>query len=162
MASKKGRPKGYTEKIAQQICDQIAEGYSLRKICKQQGYPSKTAVFRWLLDDSLKGFRDQYARAREMQAQGWADDIIDIADDGENDTYIASVDDEAVERTNFDNIQRSRLRVDARKWILSKLLPKKYGDKIEIPVEPQAEKPHEATKRIIVSEPKPKRLTENE
>jgi hypothetical protein len=129
-----GRPKGYNQKIAKQICDQIAEGKSLRAICKQDGYPSKTAVFRWLLDDDLKDFRDQYAQARELQAQGWADDIIEIADDGENDTYIAMVDDEAVVKTNFDNIQRSRLRVDARKWVLSKLIPKKYGDKIE-PVE---------------------------
>jgi hypothetical protein len=160
--SRAGRPKGYNKKIASKICEQIAQGMSLNRICKQDGFPSKVSVFRWLLDESLVEFRNQYAQARDMQAQGWSDDIIEIADDGENDTYIAMVDDEAVIKTNFDNIQRSKLRVDARKWVLSKLLPKKYGDKIEIPKEPEAEKPHEATKRIIISEPKPKRLTENE
>lgn len=160
--AKIGRPKGYTKKIAQQICEQLAQGKSLNRICKQEGYPDKATVFRWLLCPELKEFCDNYETSRRIQAYGLADDIIEIADYGENDTYIAMVDDEAVIKTNIDHIQRSKLRVDTRKWVLSKLLPKKYGDKIETPKEPEDEKPYEATQRIVISEPKPKRLQESE
>jgi hypothetical protein len=74
-----------------------------------------------------KEFSDQYARAREAQADSWADDIIQISDDGENDTYK---DEDGHERTNQDVIARSRLRVDTRKWLMARMAPKKYGDKI--------------------------------
>lgn len=71
---------------------------------------------------------EQYARAREAQADKLADDILAIADDGQRDTYIDS---DGNERTDQDVIARSRLRVDARKWLASKMAPKKYGDKTE-------------------------------
>lgn len=89
--------------------------------------PAKSTVFKWLAGN--KGFADQYARAREVQAETMAEDILSIADDGSNDTYK---DDEGHPRTDQDVIARSRLRVDARKWLASKLLPKKYGDKVEL------------------------------
>jgi hypothetical protein len=82
-------------------------------------------VFRWLASNQI--FREQYAHAREVQAESWADDIIEISDDGVNDTYK---DEDGHERTNQDVIARSRLRVDTRKWLMARMAPKKYGDKI--------------------------------
>jgi hypothetical protein len=73
-------------------------------------------------------FRHQYARAREAQADFLAEEILQIADDGENDTYAT----ENGPAVNHDVVQRSRLRVDARKWLASKLAPKKYGDKLAV------------------------------
>ena len=115
----------YNQKIADAICELIADGMSLRQICLQDNMPSRATVFKWLND--IAGFSDQYARAREEQAETLADEIVSIADDGLNDTYH---DDEGNTRTNQDVIARSRLRVDARKWVASKLKPKKYGDSI--------------------------------
>ncbi len=90
--------------------------------------PSKRTVLRWLASKDREGFCHQYARAREFQADLLAEQILEIADDGSNDTYV---DDEGNVRVDYDHIQRSRLRVDARKWLASKMAPKKYGDRIE-------------------------------
>ncbi|CUI02625.1 Phage terminase, small subunit [Janthinobacterium sp. CG23_2] len=103
----------------------MSEGESLRAICRDDEMPNKATVFRWLAANAA--FSDQYARAREAQADCMADEIIEIADDGLNDTYE---DDDGNKRTDQDVIARSRLRVDARKWLASKMAPKKYGDKI--------------------------------
>jgi len=120
-----GRPSTYTPELADLICEQIADGNSLRSICADEDMPSKTTVFRWLAADTA--FRDHYARAREAQADSLADDILDIADESAHDTYI---DENGNERTNTEVVARSRLRVDARKWIAAKLKPKVYGDKV--------------------------------
>lgn len=125
-ATKIGRPKSFTEEIAATICDRIAKGESVRTICLDDGMPDARTVYRWLED--LEPFRQQYARAREAQADYYAEQIIEIADDGANDTYV---DENGNKRTDQDVVARSRLRVDARKWYASKLAPKKYGDKIE-------------------------------
>lgn len=82
---------------------------------------------RWI--EANEGFRKNYARAREDQADVLAEEILQIADDGLNDTYT---DEKGNECTNQDVIARSRLRVDARKWYASKLAPKKYGEKLAV------------------------------
>lgn len=125
MAASKGRPSSYTEERGDAICARIADGVSLRTICAEDGPDMKT-VMRWLADN--EAFRQQYARAREAQADLMAEDILQIADDGRNDTYQT----ENGEAVNHDVIARSRLRVDARKWLASKLSPKKYGEKIAV------------------------------
>lgn len=119
------RPSDYGEAVAFVLCERLSQGESLRKICEDDEMPGKSTVMRWL--SAHKEFRDQYARAREIQAETMAEDILQIADDGTNDTYT---DTEGNERTNQDVIARSRLRVDTRKWLMSKMAPKKYGDKI--------------------------------
>jgi hypothetical protein len=123
-----GRPSSFTQEIADVICEGIADGKSLRSICLADDMPSKSAVFRWLADDARQSFRDQYARAREAQADALFDEILSIADDGANDSYK---DDEGRVKVDQDVIARSRLRVDARKWMAGKLRPKVYGDKIQ-------------------------------
>jgi hypothetical protein len=120
-----GRPSDFTQELADLICERLADGESLRAICADDAMTAKSTVFRWLASDQV--FQDQYARAREVQAETMADEILAIADDGLNDTYV---DDNGGKRTDVDVIARSRLRVDARKWLASKMAPKKYGDKV--------------------------------
>jgi hypothetical protein len=123
-----GRPSSYTEKLGLLICTRLADGESLRKICTDASMPSKTSVFRWLAAEKNEAFRNQYARARELQADSFVDDMIDIADDAANDT----IETEAGERCNAEWISRSRVRIDTRKWIAARMAPKKYGDRLDL------------------------------
>ncbi len=116
----------YTPKLADEICKRLTEGESLNSICKSEGMPSRATVHNWTQDKS-HAFGDRYARAREVGYHILADDILEIADDGRND-YVER---DGVLAVNHDHIARSRLRVDARKWLLSKMLPNVYGDKIQ-------------------------------
>lgn len=125
--AERGRPSEYTDELAAKICSKLAEGKTLRAVCRIDGMPPESTVRRWALDD-FNGFAAQYARAREIGYHSMADEALDIADDGSNDTYEV----EGREVTNQDVIARSRLRVDTRKWLLSKALPKVYGDKVAL------------------------------
>jgi hypothetical protein len=88
----------------------------------------------WVVEDR-EGFSPRYARAREIQAYDIADELLEIADDARNDWMEREGGAEAVAfELNGENIQRSRVRIDTRKWLLSKMLPKVYGDKSEVAV----------------------------
>lgn len=122
------RPSDYTQELADEICSQLSDGISLRTVCLADDMPNKSTVFRWLRTN--EEFRDQYEIAKAECADAYADEIIDIADDGSNDYMTRkNSDGSEYEVVNSEHIQRSRLRVDARKWVASKLKPKKYGDK---------------------------------
>jgi hypothetical protein len=126
-----GRPSDYTQELADRICAEIADGRSLRSIITDDGMPAMSTVFLWLRTHSE--FSEQYAKAREAQADALADELLDIADDGSND-WMERKGEEGQSlgwKENGEAIQRSRLRVDTRKWIASKLKPKKYGEKLE-------------------------------
>lgn len=124
-----GRKSTFTQEVADIICDRLVEGESLRSICSDEDMPNKSTVFRWL--QANEAFRDQYARAKEAQAEALIDEIFDIADDARND-WMEKVnqDGEVSVALNRESVQRSKLRVDARMWAASKMLPKKYGDKL--------------------------------
>ncbi len=124
-----GRPSDYNEAIAELICERLADGESLRTICESEDFPSKATVFNWLA--RFPEFVDQYAHAREQQAELYANEIIDIADE-EPKHFVPDPDGGESERIDSAGVARNRLRVDARKWVASKLLPKKYGDKLEL------------------------------
>ncbi len=124
----RGRPTRYTPEVAADICTRLAEGESLRSICDDAAIPARSTVLGWLFDGEHEEFIDLYACASEAQAEGRADEIVDIADDVSSD-FTKDKDGKAV--VDHENIQRSRLRVDARKWIAAKLLPKRYGDKLQ-------------------------------
>lgn len=126
MGKSTGRPSSFTQKVADAICGRLIEGQSLRKICLDDDMPHAATVCRWLADDRYSAFREQYARAREAQADTLFDECLDIADDGTND-WMADA--EGGEKYNGDSVQRSKLRVDTRKWMAGKLASKKYGDK---------------------------------
>lgn len=126
-----GQPTKYNPKLAQQICNYIAEGYSLRQIEELPEMPCKATILNWATDDTKPEFLDQYAKAMERRTEYWAEEILDIADDGSNDWIEReNKDGSKYEVINNEAINRSRLRVDARKWLMSKLKPKKYGDKV--------------------------------
>lgn len=127
-----GRPTDFTQAVADTICERIADGESLRAICDDDDMPGKSTVFRWLAAD--QSFQDQYARAREAQADSLVDDMLDIADDGRNDWIEKrNADGEAIGWIeNGEALRRSQLRIDARKWMASKMQPKKYGEKLDL------------------------------
>lgn len=122
-----GQPTKYTPEVGLRICERLSDGASLRNICRAEGIVNRATVYRWL--EKHPEFRDQYARAREFAADAMADDILEIADDATGDFVV---DDEGNRKLNPENIQRSRLRVDARKWTASKPMPKKYGDRLDM------------------------------
>lgn len=124
------RPSDYCTETALKICERLVEGESLRAICRDEAMPGAATVFRWL--EAHSEFQEQYARAREMQADVFADELTEISDDGRNDWMKRNHgEDDPGWVANGEHIQRSRLRIDTRKWIASKILAKKYGDKLE-------------------------------
>lgn len=125
-----GRPSDFRQEIADIICERLADGESLRTICDADDMPNRATVFRWLARH--KEFSDQYARAKEEQADSIFDEVLDIADNSRNDWMEKRGEDDAGWVLNGDHIQRARLRIDARKWMAGKLRPKKYGEKLEI------------------------------
>jgi hypothetical protein len=125
---KRGGQTTYTQAVADAVCEKLAQGWTLRQVCREPGMPTQGAVRRWV--KANKQFATQYAHARDLGYANMADELIDIADDGQNDwieretksgRIIKVVDEECV--------KRSELRVDTRKWLLAKALPKVYGDK---------------------------------
>jgi len=120
---KLGRPTIFTQELADHICDRIANGESLRAICRDDIIPPAGTILRWVTEK--QAFREQYENAMEQRADGLFEEILEIADETDNDTVYTDQGD----KPNSEWISRSRLRVDARKWILSKMVPKKYGDR---------------------------------
>jgi hypothetical protein len=120
------RPSDYSPELTAVICARMAEGVSLRSICLADDMPDKSTVFRWLA--AHKEFRDQYARAREARADAMAEEILEISDD---DSVDAITDPESgATRLNTEFVARSRLKVDTRKWLMARMAPKVYGDKV--------------------------------
>ena len=112
MAQKKtGRPTLYTHELAARICTEVASGKSLRKVCQAKDMPAMSSVYLWIAKHPE--FSENYARAQADRVVAWSEEIVDIADDEKADT------------------NRARLRVDTRKWLMSKMDPKKYGDRQE-------------------------------
>src|SRR4029079_16279470 len=109
----------YTREIADTICSRLSEGESLRAVCRDPGMPSEGTVRGCAVRD-VDDFGNRYSAARQMLLEFWADQIVDIADDEESD-------------------QRSRqIRTGVRQWLMSKLAPGRYGDKVQIGGDPES------------------------
>lgn len=128
---KRGRPSLYTDEVAKEICARLSSGQSLREVCRDESMPHEATVRTWVRED-YNGFYTQYTQARELGYHAMADELLEIADDGQNDWMERNADDGSAWEANGEHLQRSRLRVDTRKWMLSKVLPKIYGDKVGI------------------------------
>ena len=126
-------PKPYNEEIAAEICRRLSQGESLRAICEDKHMPSNQMIYRWMADEPT--FRSAYARAREAQMNKWADDIVEIADEAAT-ASGERIDKEGKVETIVDPgaVQAARLRIDTRKFIMSKLAAKTYGDKVDVNV----------------------------
>ena len=125
MIKKNGRPSKFTEELADEICARISQGESLNKICKENDKPSLVTVFSWMR--TSEQFLNNYTRAREEQAETFADEIKEISD-AEIPVGIDGKIDAAA-------VNQARLRIDARKWIASKLKPKRFGDSTKVQAE---------------------------
>jgi len=121
----RGRPSTYSEEIAKVICDRLAKGETLKAICRDEDMPADSTVRQWAAEDTC-GFYAHYARARNIGLDRMADDLLDICDDNATDVF------ETNGKFTFNNaaVNRDKLRVDTRKWYLSKLAPKRYGDRL--------------------------------
>ena len=106
----------YDEALATEILDLLAEGKTLRAICREPNMPSARTVSRWATDD-IHGFAARYDRARRLQGDAIFDEVVDIT----NEKFVDIVE-----------VQAAKLKVDARKWFLAKLHPERFGDKVEI------------------------------
>jgi hypothetical protein len=129
--AERGRPSLYTPELAQRICERIAEGESLRSICREDDMPAEPTVRSWAIND-LNGFSAQYTKARDIALDLMADDLIEIADTPQPGVKTKTNEKGETETTEGDMIEHRRLRVDVRKWYLSKLAPKRYGDKLAV------------------------------
>lgn len=110
-----------------EICDKVAEGQNVRDVLKfGRDMPAPVTFYKWLESSDLRA--KQYAHAHEVKADREFQEILEIADNANMDYEI--VDGKIV--VNGESVQRSKLRVDARKWRLSKMLPKKYGDSVKL------------------------------
>lgn len=125
-----GRPSIFTKELADTICARLANGESLRTICYEKDMPDHSTVISWTLSNEL--FYNQYARAREIQAEVMFDEILEISDDGSNDLMTITKGNVSYNTEDREVTNRSKLRVDSRKWYLSKVLPKKFGDKVDV------------------------------
>ncbi len=125
-----GRPTTYNTDIATEICALISEGKSLNSICKSDQMPSLRTVFYWLRN--YPEFKDQYVLAKDESADALIEEILEIADG--TDELITN----GAEKKSNAIAQAQKLKVDARKWIASKLKPKKYGEKVDVTSEGKA------------------------
>ncbi len=123
-----GRPTKYSQALADKICEQVSiSSIGLRKMCTMfPEFPTHESVLLWRR--KYPEFSAQYREAKLQQAELFAEDIIDIADDDSGDVIYGE--NGIVQNSEF--IARSRVKIDARKWIACKLLPKVYGDKSEV------------------------------
>ena len=130
------RPSDFNQEIADAICERMICGAedrpeSLRSICRDDDMPAMGTVMRWL--SRFPEFQEQYAHAREMQAEAHHEEIIEIADDCTDDVEkLLGNTEGGLHRINHSAIARAKLRIDTRKWAMTKMAPKKYGDKQEI------------------------------
>lgn len=109
-----GRPSTFTPELAERICAELAEGKSLRAICRENGMPTEATVRVWARDD-VSGFYSQYARSRDIGLDAMGEEVIEISD-----------------TATPEQVQVARLRSDNRKWFTSKLAPKRYGDRVGV------------------------------
>lgn len=115
--------------IVNTVCERIMEGEAIREIMKDKSLPNFNTLLIWISNDEKKS--NQYAKAMEIRSELLFEEMLEIADDGSNDHMTITRGNEQYNVENKEFTSRSRLRVDTRKWYLSKLNPKKFGDKVE-------------------------------
>lgn len=119
--------KKFDEDKINKVLEIIATSHKgIHKACKQVGISINT-MYAWI--DASTENENRYARAREAQADLLVEETIEISDDSSRDTFVT---DKGIEAEDREWTNRSKLRVDTRKWLAAKLRPKKYGDKIEV------------------------------
>ena len=116
-----------SQKQRDMVLASLAQGKTLRQSCREADVSEPTSILDIVRSDEV--YATHYARAREQGYQLMADDILDIADDSQHDKYV---DKDGKTKTDQEAVNRSRLMVDSRKWLLAKALPKVYGDRLDL------------------------------
>lgn len=116
------RPSEYTPDVAAKICAALALCGSLRAVCREEWAPDRSTVMRWVTDD-IDGFAARYARAKSLGIDEFVEETLEIADDGSNDWMATN------KGPQFDSehVQRSKIRIETRRWLAERMEPKKYG-----------------------------------
>lgn len=125
-----GRPTTYTQDLADLICERLALGESMRTVCAPDDMPAMSSVFKWLREH--KEFSEQYARAKEESTDAMAEDLLYISDTPLMGEIRTIKPDGSVEIKQDEMLGHRRLQVDSRKWLMAKMKPKKYGDKLDM------------------------------
>lgn len=120
-------PWPFDEELGKEICEKVAcNTTSLRSLCKKNPHwPSDETIYKWRRENEK--FAGMYAKAKAEQIEALVDETLEICNDSSED-YI--VDDDGKLQFNKEHVMRSRLKVDTRKWLASKLVPRLYGDKL--------------------------------
>lgn len=127
----RGRPSSYSDALADAICGWLKQGYTLRQIEALPNMPAKSTIIRWLGEHDY--FQDQYARAREVHAMVMEDELLELAENSSNDWLAREGKGGAVElEVNRELLERTRLRIDTRKWLMGKMAPKRYGKSLAL------------------------------
>ncbi len=128
VSAKKGRPTKYNDTLAREICDKIASSSKgTKKLCSEHPHwPCQDTLFTWL--KIYPEFSEQYAQAKRCQVEILIDEILEIADDDLQDKFTNS---QGEIIFNNSVINRAKLRIDTRKWLASKLVPRVYGTRVE-------------------------------
>lgn len=120
-----GRPSTFTDELFDTICGRLENGEVLRAICADDEMPDRSTVLRWIANDD--GKRRRYDSARQACVEFWSDEIIQIATDGSRDTIS---DEKGRAKCDHEWVARSRLRIDTIKFLMTKINPLKWGDKL--------------------------------
>lgn len=145
--SSKKRATVFNQKVADNILASIANGKSVRSVCEKAPAPTRTMFYKWIRENEQ--FRKDYERAIELRSDHIAEEILQIADDTAND-YVQTVGDNdlPIFVQNNVKVQRDRLRIDSRKWLLARMSPKKYGDHLKV----DADNNHSGAIKIVFDE----------
>lgn len=130
---RKNKKEWHRDKVTEYVFQKISTtSLGIESIVKSAPYemPTRQTVMEWIAAD--KAIADNYARAKELQADFLAEEILDIADNAENDYMTVTRGENDIEVLNSEHVQRSKLRIESRKWLMSKLKPKVYGDRLAL------------------------------
>ena len=122
-------PTSYSEELAATICTRIAEGESLRAICADEAMPNRSTVMQWVADNR-EGFKERYELAQDFRAQAIFDEMLEISDNTEEGEERTIHSDGTSELRTGDMLGHRKLKIEARKWVLARMAPKRYGDRI--------------------------------
>lgn len=126
-----GRPTLYTAEIDDEVCRRLSSGESLRAICESKDMPHESTVRSWVVRDQPEGFAKRYLLARDIGLDCKADEFLAVASTPLR-AEIVTIGPKGKEVKIVDAVDRSRLHADSLKWYLSKLAPKRYGDKLAL------------------------------
>lgn len=130
---RKNKKEWHRDKVVEYVFQKVATtSLGIESIVKTAPHemPTRQTIMEWIVED--KSIADKYTRAKELQADYMAEEILDIADEGKNDYMTVTRGDNDMEVVDHEHIQRSKLRIESRKWLMSKLKPKAYGDKVSL------------------------------